>query len=471
MKYLLKTTFIVLFFASVLSAQYGSVGTVDAKSMGMGKTYLTTSTGVMSVGLNPANLIYKNEGDIELATVLPLPAISLRTGTDFMSIEDVNYFFGGVDGKSRVLSESDKQRLNDLFKDGGFFFTNVGVKTFGFSYTSEPSIGSFAFSMDDFIGSKFTLPQALVDIAMTGNPVGKTYDFNDASGNAWWIRTYSLSYAREIPELKQDIFDKIGAGITLKMVHGFAYAGIEKANTFIKTGDQNVLTGNADLLMYTSFSPDLGVKYDFDSVDAESNVGPFPATAGTGFGFDLGFTAQMDEWTFALALTDIGSITWDKHAAQFVAKGDLFINDFSDEAQFDTLKERLTGEAYPISSFSTSLASALRLGASYYFNSDEDDVPGSLLLALDYNQGFNDMPGNSKNPRFSIGADWKPMDYIPYIRTGFSFGGADGFNWAFGLGFDAGLVEFHLATSDMNSMMAPNSAKRISVAFGSRWKF
>ena len=97
--------------------------------------------------------------------------------------------------------------------------------------------------------------------------------------------------------------------------------------------------------------------------------------------------------------------------------------------------------------------------------------PGSLLLAFDYDQGLNEMPGNSLQPRFSIGAEWKPMNYFPYLRSGFSLGGERGFRWAFGLGVDAGIVELHFATSDMQSVVVPNGTKTISVSFGSRWKF
>ncbi len=79
------------------------------------------------------------------------------------------------------------------------------------------------------------------------------------------------------------------------------------------------------------------------------------------------------------------------------------------------------------------------------------------------------MPGNSVNPRISVGGEWKPMDWIPYIRTGFSFGGNFGFHWAFGLGFRADMLEFNIATTDLQTLIAPNSSKYISVSIGSSW--
>ena len=125
---------------------------------------------------------------------------------------------------------------------------------------------------------------------------------------------------------------------------------------------------------------------------------------------------------------------------------------------------------YGAGSFSTNLPTALRLGASNKFNFGANSWSGTLLLAMDINQGFNDMPGNSQKTRVSIGAEWKPMDWIPFIRTGFSIGGLTGFQWGLGLGVDAGTLEFNLSTSTQ-SLISPNSAKFFSVAFNSRWKF
>ncbi|MGA7836452.1 MAG: hypothetical protein WB996_00660 [Ignavibacteriaceae bacterium] len=70
----------------------------------------------------------------------------------------------------------------------------------------------------------------------------------------------------------------------------------------------------------------------------------------------------------------------------------------------------------------------LRIGISHYFLSEETNNVGSLLLAVDFYQDFNDMPGNSKKPRFSLGMEWKPMEWVPYLRLGISVGGESGFS-------------------------------------------
>ena len=104
-----------------------------------------------------------------------------------------------------------------------------------------------------------------------------------------------------------------------------------------------------------------------------------------------------------------------KNAAEYSSNSPIYLDDLSNESQRDSLVKALVGKdsGKYISEFSTQLATALHLGASMQLN--------NLLLAFDYNQGFNDQPRNSKKPRFSVGADWALGFFA--LRTGLSFGG------------------------------------------------
>ncbi|MCL5028028.1 MAG: DUF5723 family protein [Bacteroidetes bacterium] len=455
-------------------AQFGSTGALDARSMSMAKTSNAISQGVFSIGINPSNLL--NSSDVvNFSTVLPIPNISVRAGTNFISINDINYFFGGVNGSSRVLTDDDKQRLNSLFSNGGLVLGNVSLNLFSFGLKLDPSIGAFGLSINDVVESNVTIPSELSQFALSGNPAGSNYNFDDTKFNAWWIRDYSLSYAREFPEIPQDIFTKLAAGITFKYVQGFAYAQSSQVNgNYIKTDStNNQITVSTNYSIQSAFSDNFGVKYSYNTdTTKNSNFSPFPSPAGTGLGFDIGLSASIeDTWKFAAAVTDIGSITWDKNAAITTSTGQYTISDLTNQDQRDSIKTKFKGQSDSVSSFTTNLPTALRLGAAYKFNFGESSFPGTLLLALDINQGFNDQPGNSTKTRVSIGAEWKPMNWIPYLRTGFSFGGLFGFHWAAGIGINAGALEFNLGTSDLQTFVAPNSGKYISVAFDSRWKF
>ncbi len=470
----MKNIIIIIFFVfgvltSVFAQSSGSVGTTNSRATAMGKTYVASSQGLFSVGVNPANLMNIYDHKYELATVLPFPNLNLGVGTNFINIEDYNYFFGGVENSSgetvgRYLNESDKQRLKEIFEGGGLVWSDFSTSLFSISYKANEKVGAFAIGIYDVAAFKMNIPEDVVDLALYGNPLGSVYNFDDASLKGWWLRNYSLSYARNL-NFAEDVFQKISAGITLKYVQGFAYAGTEHVNSSITTDANNFeISAQGNVLAYSSFSPDFNVKYDFDSTSEKEDADPglFPKPAGSGFGFDLGFSAVMDDiWTFGLAVTDIGSIKWTENVARFTSNSAVYLRDITDEEELDSLKESITGEGEFWNEFSTSLPTALRMGAAFKLDKYLDgNFPGEMLIAFDYNQGFNNQPGNTKTPRFSLGAEWKPAKWIP-IRTGFSFGGLHKFRWTFGFGFDTGLLEFNFASPDFQYLFMPNGAKRV----------
>jgi len=470
--YKLFFVLVFIFSANAYSQSGGSIGMSDARSASMGKTSVTSSLGLRALGNNPANLFNDSLKHVEFLVPLPLPSISSSIGTNFMTVDEYNYFFGykttDANGKTigRYLIDSDKSRLKNLFADGGAITGDVQVQFFAIAIKPNNDFGTIAFSMGDVISSNVTFPKGIIDIGLEGNLLNQVYNFNDTKLKSWWLRKYSFSYARSLNILP--IFQKISIGVSLNIIQGFAYAGFDRVNTQLTTGDGNIITGKGDFLAHAAFSPDFNVKYDFDkstTVKKDFKFSPFPTPAGNGFGFDLGVNAKLnDVWSFGFAITDIGSITWNKNVAEYSSNMPIYLDDLTNQSQRDSLVKALTGKdgGKYISEFSTQLATALRLGASMNINN-------KLLLAFDYNQGFNDQPRNSTKPRFSIGADWVFGFFA--LRTGFSFVGFDKFNWGMGCGFDFGFLEMNLGTPDFQSVVSPNTAKRITFAFDSRWKF
>lgn len=463
--------FVFILTLKIFPQAGGSIGISDARSAAMGKTSVTSSFGLRALGNNPANLFSDSSKHVEFIIPLPIPNLSGSIGTNFITIDEYNYFFGykttDANGKTigRYLNDADKSRMKNLFADGGAITGDVQVQYFAISIRPSNTFGTFAFSMGDVFSSNVTFPQGIISIALDGNPVNQVYNFNDTKLKSWWLRKYSLSYARSLNILP--IFQKISFGVSFNIVQGFAYVGLDHVNTELTTGTGNVITGKGDFLAYAAFSPDFNVKYDFDkstTAKKDFKFTPFPTPAGSGFGFDFGVNAKLnDVWSFGFAITDIGSVKWNKNAAQYSSNAPISLDDLSNQAQRDSLVKALTGKdgGKYINEFSTQLATALHLGASMQLN--------NLLLAFDYNQGFNDQPRNSKRPRFSVGADWVLGFFA--LRTGLSFGGFDKFNWGLGCGFDFGFLEMNFGTPDFESVVVPNSAKRITVAIDSRWKF
>ncbi len=205
--FLFITIFTIVFSTNTFS-QFGSSGTVDARSTGLAKTYNSTSMGIYSLGINPGNLSLMDEGSVEFSTIIPLPFISFHSGTDFLSMDQLNYYFGGVNGKSRVLTEADKQNFNDLFSHGGVVFANFSTRFFSFAYKPSIETGTFAISINDFAGGNFAIPQAIVDLGLNGNQPGKKYDFNDEKLKSWWIRNYGISYSTRISNGTRKLAEK-----------------------------------------------------------------------------------------------------------------------------------------------------------------------------------------------------------------------------------------------------------------------
>ena len=472
--------FAILFLltGTLIYGQGGAYGILDPVSAGMGNTYTANSRGIYAIGHNPANLAFNNNNDIvEFNTVLPIPSITMLMGTDFISISEYNYFFGGVEenGKTvgRYLTDDDKTRLKNLFANGGTILSDLSIDYLSVAVYLKPQIGTIAFKMSDNFGFYTHLPAQLSDLALEGNPLGSAYNFGDASMDGQYLRTYSLSYARQIPEIPQTIFKKVSVGFTLNFISGFAMVKSERIGTSFETKENGNIEAKGDNLIYAAFSNDFGVKYDFDSIDVESNMGAFPEPAGSGFGLDLGFAAQLDDvLSFGLSITGIGSMTWDKNVAEYSSDVAMVINDLTDQEVRDSLADLLTGKGKRVDSYETDLPTALHLGVTYQLDKAPfiKSFPGTLLIALDYNQGFNNVARNSKVARWSLGFEWRPWKVFP-IRTGFSFGGKDkNPAWSFGTGLDWNSFEFSFAAYNFGNLMQANDAKKISLAFGTRWR-
>jgi len=462
----------VLFSTLVFTQNGGGIsGSADPVATAMGKTYTVTSRGVYALGANPALITWSNPKSFEFSVIGPL---NVRAGFDFMTLDDYNYFFGGtkdpVTGKTtgRYLTADDKKRFRELFTDESKFIFSASFNLFSAVYNAGANIGTFGFNITDMAYSKAVIPETFAKLGLEGNLQNELYDFGGTKFGASWTRKYALTYARDF---KLFNWKQVSAGISLNIMQGFGYAAIDYIRTSFTFDANSQLHGTGDYRAISSFSPDFGVKYDFDTTDIQkgSAAFPFPTPAGTGFGVDLGFAAQInDKWSIGIALTDLGSMTWTQKAAEFKAEGAIFLDDLLNQEQRDSLVNVLKGKARSISEFSTSLPGALRFGAAFQTSGSS----GGWLFATDLNFGFNNEPGNSTGARWSMGMEWNPKaSWLPWFRTGFSVGGGAIPSWSFGGGFKIWKIYFDGATYDFQYLFNPSKAKRVSVSLGARWRF
>ncbi len=456
---------ILLMMAEPQAAFAGGGNRSNVRGMGMARTYTAVAGGIDAVGVNPANLALFDRGTTVTFSVAPM---GFHVGNNFLDLETYSTYFTGVDtgGPKRVgkyLTEADKQDILNRFPSDGIgrIDMDYDLKLLSVSFR-DASLGGFAFAVGERLSVNADMPRDYIKFILEGTVPGSVYSFQDTKVKAWWIREYSLSYAHLVPGIS--FLPSCSVGGSVKLLQGFGYFGIEKFDNVISSGDSTnfyTLTAALDMRILRSGT---------DILNPESNVSftLFPAPVGSGFGFDVGIAADLDEvWSVGISVTDIGRINWKTNAIETVMDSVLTISNLSSEEQQDSLQNSMKGRDRAISGFVTPLPTALHVGLAFRvhraFNSTS--FPGTLLLALDYNQGFNDMPGNTMRPRLSVGAEYKPLPWLP-IRTGLSFLGTDGINWAGGIGLNFSNFDIDLSTENFESVVAPNTARQLSVAFG-----
>lgn len=470
----------ILINTQIFAQTYGSYTFSDAKSAGLAFTYASNALGVDAIGVNPANLAITDISKFSLKTFFPLPPLAFSLTTP-LSIEKYNYFFGGVDdgtGKTvgRYLNQSDKDELNQLLGETDLDF-NLNLNYLSFAINVNEKVGAFGFAFADRIGTNLRLSKVFTDLIFSGLYPAKIYSFSDLDIKLSYIREISFSYGRKIIEFDDKFIKELYGGVAIKFFRGYYYLGTAKNNSYFKLDNDNVIRGKWDYEIYHALSPNFAKNYGKDSIvsveDFSFSFAPEPAGSGTGFDIGLNATLQ-NQIKIAFAIVNIGSITWDKNQAIIKGSGSFEYEGYTSKEQIDSLTDKFKQVTSDLkSSFATGLPTVLRLGVSYQLDQAPfiTKFPGKMLVSFDYNQGFNNEIGNSTKPRFSLGIDWKPGNWIPSIRTGFSLGGKSGFRWGFGIGMFAGPIEFNFATSNFESIVSPNTANKLNLFIDTKWRF
>ncbi len=441
----------------------------------MARTFVASSRGLDAIGTNPANLALGDDNRNVTFTIIPPFGLSFRS--DFLNYEIYNDYFTGVDtgGSQRVakfLTDADKDRILSIFPSGlAETHADIDVRIFGITIHSD-YLGSIGLAVTERLALNFDMPRDYARFILFGlDSLGSSYVFTGTDERSWWLREYSLSYARKLPDLQ--FAKNVVAGITIKYVHGYGYVGTDHYNaTFANSRDLDSIgnfigytaAGSADFTLIRSGIDAFG--------EGKTSFTPFPTPAGTGYGVDIGFAAEVFQGVrAAFSVTDIGSITWTLNTKERVGTGRFTITNPTAQEQRDSVENAFKGEERAIGEFSTPLATALHFGGSVQF--DETGwtpwLPGRLLLAAEVQQGFNSSPGNTTRPRVSLGMEYRPVGFFP-LRTGVSFGGADRFNWAVGFGFDLTYFTLDLGTENIAAVFTPNSFNQFSIGLGMRFK-
>jgi hypothetical protein len=437
----------------------------------MARTFVASSRGLEAVGTNPANLALGDNNRRVTFTIVP--PLGLNLGSDFIDYEIYDDYFTGVDtggGRAgRFLYDADKEKILSVFPDGvAETHGEFEVRLFGLTVHTD-NIGSFALAVTERAAFNFDMPRDYARFALYFlDTTGYEYNFSGTDARAWWLREYSLSYARLLPDLA--FARKISAGVSLKIIHGFGYAGTDHYTArFASRPDPNVLAGyrvqgSVDFLVRRSGIDMFG--------EEKTSFSLFPAPAGAGFGIDFGVGGELLSGVrAAVSLVDIGSISWTRNVRERFGSATIDVTNPSSEAQRDSVENALKGDERNGAEFSTPLPTALRIGGALRLEETgwTPWLPGKMLVALDYHQGFNKSLGNTTRARLALGVEYRYWNFLP-VRTGISVGGLDRFSWAFGFGFDFGAFTMDIGTENFALLFTPNSFDQFSFGLGMRIK-
>ena len=483
-RHLISIAIAVALGVMIVSTSEAGNDRVSGRTIGMARTFVASSRGLDALGLNPANLALDDRGSTVTLQIAPF---GFRAGSDLINYGIYQDYFTGQDSLGangqpaldskgnkvrigKILSQSDKDNILGLFP-GGTAHTqfNFDITEFGFTIRGE-KLGGIGFSVSDRVGVNLDIPEGYLKMLLNAFPEeGANYVLDNTSVTASWIREFNLSYARVLPfELKW--VKNIAVGIGVKYVQGFGYFGTDHYTGNVQIAPDNFiaddgvvyhvqqpLSGNVDFLQHQSHIP-------FDSV---ANYMTKPA--GTGIGFDFGVTGEVAQaLRVGVSFTDLGKITWDKYTKAIVGKGSFRVSDIQ---QQDSIKNAFKGETHDTTSFKTSLPGAMHIGAALQVDEAPfvSHFPGKLLIAADLHFGFNNEPGNSTSPRFSLGTEYRPVNAIP-IRTGISIGGRERFSWSLGLGINTPVWDLDFGTESIALLTNPNGFRNGSFTFGMRFR-
>jgi len=440
---------------------------MSIRTLGMGRAAVSTSRGTDAIDINPANIAIPDIGSFNLS----LMNTSFRASTELFTYDIYQKYFTGIDtgGTKRgpyPLTPQDKTDIRNQLPDNGMTRLNIESMVAGVSLETE-LLGGIGFAVIEHAGVNFAFSRDFFDMLyLQGLPSNSKYVFDGTSFEAWWYQEYNFSYGRKLP-VTIPFLKNLYAGAAFKVIRGYGIfqtiknnSSLENRTAITDTG-KNSMIGNFDYLAIRS-----GVDF-FNNDNSNHSFTPTPDPVGKGTGFDFGISAEfIDGVIVGLSVTDIGKITWDKNVLQTTGGGQITFTGYTSEIQ-DSVKNVVKGKNSPGEAFVTDLPTVFRIGAS----AESAKVPflkflpGRLILAVEYAQGFNESLGNTTKPRLSLGAEYRIIPLLP-LRTGLIVGGNDKLRWSFGFGLDFRVLTLDFASDNFGMFFSPKNFNVASFGFG-----
>ncbi len=434
-----------------------------------GSGYSTASlTDYQCLGVNPANLGWKkNKHTTSLGFLEAGASIFAEPLTKKEAIADLF-------NNEKNLTYAERVTAAEQF-NGTRLMAQMGTTWVGFAYQDE-KFGGIAFSLRERFNwnTKFNInvsnfmflgfhdpyfdSLSVVNgdtIGYSTQPVAASEVYKGSELRFIWYREYNLGYGRSFYKNKNI---NLYAGVNFKYLTGY--------------GSFEYTQKDGNLQAYSALSPIFGVDYDTPTPSAIEGKGL--KKTGTGFGVDLGFTADLYEKVrIAVAINDIGSINWDGNVYEgnetkvwkietgginnynIFEQGELIQTDNApdDEGEWEGLESKRV-----------SLPTNLRAGAVYKINT-EFEAGADLYMPM------GDMvPGAYEAALFGLGFKYTPAKWVK-LSLGMVNGGKMGTSIPFGVSFfpfksDASTWEIGFGLRDVASAFMKTDSPNVGLSFG-----
>jgi len=423
--------------------------TFDGTGLSLAGNYGAWSRGINSLSYNPANLALPRNNAVEL-NFLSFNALAANNS---FSINSYNRYFT-EEGHHGKWSHADKKNIIDMISDDGLGVNfNVNANVLGLAFNNFAIAGQVVGQGNiNLLKSK-----KLYEIALFGDAVDETYKFIEPSlmqGDAYSALKVSFAYAfpfsmkkllprnviKYVPGL-----DVVSAGVALNYYVGFAAFQSRSADVMLTRipaqGDDK------ESIVYNNYMEAR------TAVDDGSPVGK-------GFSMDFGLAARYAKnWYVSLSFMNMGGkINWTNNAEMvYATQRDSIVFNEDDDTDYSFDEDSTVA----ISSFKTPLPQKMRIAAGYR-------MLRNLKLMADWEQGLNTEFGNSTTPKIGVAAEYKILRWLP-LRSGFSIGGKEGFQYGLGFGLNFRFFDFDISYA-MKKALWPSYSRGVLFAMGMKFK-
>jgi len=384
----------------------------SARSVAMGEAFVGLANGVDAARYNPANLGL----DGYRRTEIEFFGVGADINNNSFSLEDYNNYTGAF------LTSADKADILSKVPDRGLVLSADVQAT-----AASVAFGSLVFSTSAVGQAGINLNRDILELVLNGNTYGETISVTGSYSDAVGYVASGLSYGLPLYTAGTR---QLSVGVTAKYIRGLGVEQIvelEGMATTFATG----LQGDGRMIART-------------------------ATGGSGYAMDIGAALKLnDSYTAGIRVKNfMSNINWSQNTEEHS------YNFSFDTVTVDNMNDDFIvseSDTRDIESFSTNLASVMTVGFA--------KTSGSLLWAVDWEQGFRLAAGSSKKPRVAVGLEWNGLPVIP-LRAGYAVGGDRPSNLSIGTGMGVGPVYLDFAAVT-GSTISPYSSKGVNIAVSS----